>query len=230
VKSRWFELKDNAVRLRKRGFSIGKIERRLGVSRSTLSGWFKDITLTERQKEKLLQGWRYGLVKARRKAVLWHNEQKEKRLKDARDQALQILSKIDAEDIHILELALSILYLGEGGKITEETTLGSTDPLILKFFISSLEKIYGFNVDRVHCELHIRADQNHQKVKNFWSKELSLPLKNFKSVIIDKRTVGSKTYKNYKGVCTLRCGNVAIKRRLINLSKLYCEEIVSKRG
>ena len=112
MKSRWFELKDNAVRLRKRGFSIGKIERRLGVSRSTLSGWFKDITLTERQKEKLLQGWRYGLVKARRKAVLWHNEQKEKRLKDARDQALQILSKIDAEDIHILELALSILYLG----------------------------------------------------------------------------------------------------------------------
>jgi len=38
MKSKWYELKPDAIKLRKKGFSIGKIERRLGIPRSTLSG------------------------------------------------------------------------------------------------------------------------------------------------------------------------------------------------
>ena len=53
MKSKWYELKENAIKLRQQGFSIGKIERDLGIPRSTLSGWLKNIKLTARQKELL---------------------------------------------------------------------------------------------------------------------------------------------------------------------------------
>lgn len=226
MKSRWFKLKQKAVVLRKCGVSIPKIEQRLGIRRSTLSSWFRSVRLTARQKEKLLNDWRNALVKARLKAVLWHKAQKARRLLEAREQALNVFNNIDVTDKHVIELALAMLYLGEGSKATDDTSLGSSDPLILKFFLSCLKKIYNFDITGVRAELYLRADQSPGKIKKFWAKELHLPESNFRQINIDKRTIGSKTYPHYKGVCNIRCGHVAIKRRLLNLSQLFCEEML----
>ena len=228
MKSRWFGLKPTAVKLRRKGFSIGKIERHLGIPRSTLSGWLKNIQLTQKQKEKLLQDAKKALVKARKKAVLWHNAQKENRLKEAENQAIETIMSIDITDKKILELALAILYMGEGTKRKVETAMGSSDPLILKFFIATLKTIYKLDLKKIKCQLNLRADQNPEKMKRFWSKELRVPLNNFGYVNLDKRTIGSKTYPHYKGVCHVLCGNVAIQRKLIYLSEIFCRKVIEK--
>lgn len=225
--SKWFKYKSEAILLRRKGLSIRAIEVKLGIPRSTLSGWFKDIKLTQAQKKKLYQNWLNALVKARKKAVLWHNTQKTKRIKQAENEAIEILKNLDVSNKYILELALAILYLGEGSKANEETALGSSDPEILKFFLVCIEKIYNFNVRSIRCELYLRADQNAKKMKKFWAEELNLPLECFKQTNFDKRTIGFKTYENYKGVCNLRCANVAIQRRLLFLSKKFCEKSVN---
>lgn len=230
MKSRWYELKDKVIKLRRQGFSMNMIENRYGIARSTLSGWFRNVKLTPAQKRKLLKNSRVGLIAARKKAVLWHNEQKRHRLEEARMQALYTLGRINTNNKQILELALAILYLGEGSKTTVETSIGSSDPLILKFFLSCLKTLYNFDVNKIGCELHLRADQNPNKVKNFWAKELKLPLSNFKQTTIDKRTLGSKTFPHYKGVCVLRCGSVAIQRKLLYLSHFFCEQIAKQSG
>lgn len=228
MRSKWYELKPTAVKLRKRGFSIGKIERRLGIPRSTLSGWLKNIRLTEKQKRKLLQDWKNALIKARKKAVLWHNAQKVKRLQEAQNSALKTLKNINIDNPSVLELALAILYMGEGAKKTDETAIGSSDPLILKFFLAILRKVYNLRIKKIRCELNLRADQDPEKMKRHWARELKLPLRNFRHVNIDKRTMGSKTYPHYKGVCQIRYGNVAIQRKLIFLSNLFCQKVIEK--
>ena len=228
MKSRWFELKPNAVKLRKKGFSIGKIERYLGIPRSTLSGWLRNIELSQKQKEKLTQNWKNALVKARKKAVLWHNAQKENRLIEAKGQALKTLEVVDITNKGTLELALAILYMGEGTKKKIETSMGSSNPLILKFFLAMLKALYDFDLKKIKCQLNLRADQDPEKMKRFWSKELSVPIDNFGYVNLDKRTVGSKTYPYYKGVCHVLCGNVAIQRKLTYLSEMFCKKTIKK--
>lgn len=228
MKSKWYEFKDDAIKLRRKGFSIGKIESRLGIPRSTLSGWFKNVELSEKQKKKLFFNWKRGLMKARKKAVIWHNEQKKKRLRIAREEAIKTINNIDIADINILELSLAMLYLGEGSKRNIETAIGSSDPVILKFFLASLKQVYNLDVKKIKCELGLRADQNPQRIKRFWSRTLKLPLSNFKQISIDKRTKGSKTYPNYKGVCNLRCGNVAIQRKLMYISDFFCGQVINK--
>lgn len=223
--SKWYELKNEAIKLRKKGFSIRKIEDRLGIPRSTLSGWLRDIQLSLKQKEKLLKDWRDALAKARKKAVLWHNEQKRKRLREAEKDALNTLKNINLNNQDVLELTLAILYLGEGSKKEEVTALGNSNPLILKFFLAILRGVYNIDIKKIRCELHLRADQDPKKMKLFWARELKLPLKNFRHVNIDKRTVGTKTYPHYKGVCCIKCGSVSIQRKLICLSKLFCEQV-----
>ena len=226
MKSKWSRLKNRAGHLRKQGLSIRQIEHRLGIPRSTLSYWFKDIILSAKQKKKLIQNWRNGLKKARQKAVLWHNAQKQKRLGQAKNEATKVLEKIDVKDRSVLELALAILYLGEGTKKRIDTAIGSSDPLILKSFIVLIRTLYGIDPKYIRCQLNLRSDQNPEKMKRFWAKELKLPLDSFGYISRDKRTLGSKTYSYYKGVCQVRCGNVAIQRKLLYLSEVFCKKII----
>ncbi len=221
MKSKWFELKPKAIALRKQGESINVIESSLGIPRSTLSGWFKDVALTEKQQQALQQRRRNAWVKARQKAVEWHNEQKRVRLHIANTEAMRTLRSVDINDRHVLELALAVLYLAEGSKKNVETALGSSDVATLRFFLNGLNKVFDYDINTVRCELYLRADQEPEDLKRYWSQELGLPIKNFRQVNFDKRSVGKKTYDAYKGVCGLRCGNVAIRRRLVYLAEEY---------
>lgn len=223
--SKWFELKDKAISLRKRGKSLKDVEKILGIPRSTLSGWFSGIKLSENQRKALDKRWREALVYARTKSVIWHNTEKKKRLELAEKEAAESLLGIEAGNKSVLELALAMLYLGEGAK-TAKTSLGNSDPEILSFFASSMEILYGLDRKTIRCDLHLRADQNVNEIKHYWSKKLKIPLICFKSASIDKRTIGRKTYPHYKGVCILNYSNVAIQRKLVYLSRQFCTKVI----
>ena len=219
-------MKEKACEMRKRGSSIRDIEAVLGINRSTLSGWFRDITLSEKQKTVLHKKWLESLVRGRQKAVRWHNEQKEKRMLKAQDEARKSLRNLSSRDVSLQELSLAMLYLGEGFKNSAGTGMGNSDPLILNFFIESISGIYGIPRNQFKCWLHLRADQNIKEMKKYWSKELKLPLENFMAASLDQRTLGTKTYPHYKGVCMIQCGTVAIQRKLMYLSRMFCEKVI----
>jgi len=226
--SKWYHLKDEALKLRRRGHSLRNIELKLKIPRSTLSSWLKNVPLSKNQKALLHKKWGNALIKARKKAVLWHNAQKQARIKIAEKEADNVLKNLNIKNKNISELALSLLYLGEGSKNNPETAIGSSDPMILKFFLTVVKNVYNLDVEKIRCELYIRADQNPREIIKFWSEKLSLPTSCFKQVNFDKRTAGSKTFDYYKGVCSLRCGNVAIQRRLLFLGRKFCQKIIGK--
>ena len=221
MQSKWYKLKPEAIRLRGSGESLSYIHTTLGIPKSTLSYWFKDIKLTKKQKERLHKNWLNALVVARKEATKWHQAEKQKRIMYAKKEAEEVLEKISLNDKNVLELSLAILYLAEGSKKNVETALGSSDPNTLRFFLKSLSRLYGLDVTKVRCELYLRYDQDPDELKKYWAQELSLPLSSFTQVNRDKRTIGRKTYDHYKGVCSLRCGNVAIQRRLVFLAEKY---------
>ncbi len=223
MKSRWFEYKDAAVALRKAGMSMTLIERKLGIPRSTLSGWFKNIELSEEKRLQLMKNKQDGWAKARANAVKTHNRQKEDRLEEARNKAVEVIDQIKF-DGPTLDLAFAMLYLGEGAK-SGSTSLASSDPKILKFVLKVLQLNYQITPAMVRCDLHLRADQDPDQLKDYWSNQLGIPLEKFKSVSIDKRSEGKKTYDHYKGVCVLYCGSIAIQRKLVYLYTLFCEKI-----
>lgn len=225
MKSRWEQIRPQAVRLRKQGYSIKAVEQKLGIPRSTLSGWFKDVSLTKKQKDILEARWKAGLVNARRYAKAWHNLQKENRLTKAKDVAQNVLTRIKIPDEAILELALAFLYLGEGSKKNSSTALGSSDPFIARFFVQSVQRLYHIPRRKIRCHLHLRADQNEITLKRYWSRTLNLPSSCFGKTSIDKRTLGRSTYPDYMGVCAMSCGRVEIQRRLVYIARGFCEKI-----
>lgn len=219
-----YGIKEKAIKLRTEGKSIRDIQKELNIAKSTLSGWFKNITLTENQKKILNEKAKIALVKARQNALKWHHQQKQLRIKRAKNEAENALNNIDTNNVYILELALALLYLGEGSK-SETTSMGNSNPMILKFFIKSIKRVFT-NAKLGKLELHLRSDQNADKEIKYWSKELNINTSNF-SYIKDKRVAKSKTYAYYHGVCVVRFSEISIQRRLVFLSSKYCNIIAN---
>lgn len=228
--SKWADLKEVAIAQRMRGASVRDIEKKLGIPRSTLSGWFKNTKIPARYRERLRKRWEKALRLARKKAVLSHNTKKAERIEEAKLGAQKTLVCINTNDVQTIELALALLYLGEGSKKAVGTIMGNSDPLILNFFISALQRAYSVPLKDIKCELHLRADQNSNTMKKYWSKALGVPLSNFGASVIDFRTKGTKTYPHYKGVCVVRCSRVAIQRKLLYIARGFCEGVSNMRA
>ncbi|MBI5003490.1 hypothetical protein HZC00_00130 [Candidatus Kaiserbacteria bacterium] len=227
MRSRFEHLQQKAISMRKHGVSIRDIETRLGIPRSTLSGWFHKVTLSDHHRKLLRQRHDAALVHARTKAVRWHNTQKKTRMLIAKTEARSSLENIPIHQKEVTELALAMLYLGEGGKKDAGTTMGNSDPMILRFFVDAISSLYGMSRDEFRCHLHLRADQDPIALTRFWSRALGIPRANFLKPLIDKRTVGSPTFPHYKGVCAVSCGRVAIQRKLMYIATTFCESIAN---
>jgi len=228
MESRFLSLKSRATSLRKRGLSVRYIENKLGIPRSTLSGWFKDIKLSKQQTKKLFDKWKNGLINAREKAVLTHNKGKHDRQKIARQEVEKFISDIDI-DKKIQEIILSAFYLAEGGKTENSFTLANSNPEILLGVVTLLRKVFVIDESKFRCCLHLRKDQDENILKEFWSKTLNIPESKFTKTQFDKRTV-KKTYDHYKGVCLINYFDMALQRRVLYLGEKLLEIINKNTG
>jgi len=166
-----------------------------------------------------------GWKKAREQSVITKNLQKAKRITVAKNEAMAVNSSLPKGSEEVLELALAMLYFGEGRK-SHSTGMGASDPFMLRFFIVSIERIYGLNRDSFRYDLHLRDDQDEFEFRSYWEQELSLKPNKIAYVSKDKRTIGKPTKNNYKGVCQIDLGNIAVQRRLIFLYTVYCTEVI----
>lgn len=227
MKSRWYELKPAVLALRRNGKSLTFIEKHLGVPRSTLSTWCKDIHLSDKQKYELTNSRLEALSRARLAAATRHREAKRQRIEAAKRSASKTLAALTITPA-IIELALAMLYWGEGKK-TQTTALGSSDTQMLSFFISALRAGFNVSAEGFTAELHLRQDQNSEQEIRYWSKQLNIPQEQFKRVYFDKRS-GGKTYDTYHGVCLLYCSDIAIQRKLVYLYKSFADDIIKSSG
>ncbi len=228
MRSKWYDQKEIAISLRKGGTSIRDIEKQLAIPRSTLSGWFRNIVISNRHKLILKKRTVKSLVAARKKATAWHRAGKQARLVEAEQSGQTTLRKLIPSQPETIELALAMLYLGEGAKTKNQTAMGNSNPMIAKFFVQSIVRLYGVPFSAFTCNLHLRADQDPDKLKLYWSRTLNIPISNFRKCFIDKRTVGSKTYADYKGVCAIYCYRVAIQRKLLYIANAFCGQIAEE--
>ncbi|HJQ08523.1 MAG TPA: hypothetical protein VJ836_03535 [Candidatus Saccharimonadales bacterium] len=227
MKSRWSELKPAVVALRRSGKSLSFIEANLEIPRSTLSGWCKDIQLTNTQRNKLAKDRLAALSTARLAVAGKRRLKKQIRLKEAEESALHTLSSLNLT-ADLQKVALAMLCHGEGSK-AQAISLRSSDPKVLAFFLAVLRKNYGVRTEAISCKIHLRQGQNSEQEVAYWRKSLALPPGSFQQVQFDKRTHGI-TEQAYHGVCVVRCSDIAIQQKLVYLYKSFTEKVVSDLG
>lgn len=187
--------REAAQALRQRGNSISDIAKKLSVSKSTVSYWCRDISLTDRQMRALAakkeEGGRIGRLRAaekkrlvRIKAVAIETE------KGRRD-----INHLTERDFFMLGLGL---YWGEGYKSgNEECGFTNSNPDIIRAFISWMNRAYDIPPSNLIARVSVNATHRDRikTIENYWSKITNIPLSQFtKTSLIKAHT--SKIYSN----------------------------------
>lgn len=79
--------------------------------------------------------------------------------------------------------------------------LSNTDPLLIKFYVSSLRQIFGIKNNQLRVSIRIYEDMNKNDCLNFWSNLIYLPEDKFQNIYILK---GKKQGKLKYGMCRIR--------------------------
>lgn len=187
--------KERALVLRRKGFSYSQIKSELGVSKSTLSGWLKDIPLSQKRMRELRDNSQIRIEKTR----------ETKRIK--REDRLSLVYKKVSDDLGELTdreffVAGLFLYWAEGGKTTPYSiSLSNTDPSMIRYYLKWLNKLQ-VPKDKVKIRLQLYKDMDINYEISFWSDILSLPKSCFRNPYIKKSNLSDVSFKGFgHGTC-----------------------------
>ena len=221
------QIKSRAKELRQQGLTYREIQDLLGkrIPKSTLSYWFKDIQLDETQVDRIRNLALEKLEKARHSAQTANKKIFEDRLARSERAAQHVVENLSDREARI---ALSMLYLGEGGKypVTRGLYFGSSEPRIVSLYIQLLTRCYHISMQQLKCSVYFRADQNIIELRRYWSMVTGIPLTNFYSSQPDPRTANKPTRnKNYKGVARIYHRGTDIQLELDHIANALLEEV-----
>ena len=179
------ELKNEAIALRKQGYSYTGISQRIPVAKSTLSDWLSGMEYVP-NKETLEK-----IGKARIASNAFKKRAKSEAVSSAKAQAEIDIGKITKRDLFMLGIGL---YLGEGTKTHNNVRVINANPEIITLAIRWFREICGLDVDNFKIRLHIYPDSDIEECQKYWSSQTKLPRKCFYKAHIDTR----KDKKNFK--------------------------------
>lgn len=158
----------SARELRRGGASIREIAAKLGVAKSSVSLWCRDVVLSASQIEKLLHRENVGNMQGRMKAWEWHRREKRVRQAQWYKDGYEKIDVLSKQELFVMGLAL---YWSEGSKHDGRVLLTNSDPALILIFIRWLHDCFGVTSDMLKCRLTLNASHTERinEVEQYWS-------------------------------------------------------------
>jgi hypothetical protein len=193
----YYQLKNKAIQLRKRGLSYGEIREQIPAAKSTLSLWLKTVPLEPQHRKRLYTKQIEILARGPQSQKERRAREVEKIIQNAKT---EIPSPLSPEAYRLMGAAL---YWAEGSK-KNLFELSNSDPHLILFFVRWVTRVFGISEKRLKARLNIYPQQNEIKVRRFWSDLTGIPTKNFGKSYIKPLSKGYKRNNLYYG--TIRIG------------------------
>ncbi|MEK7535865.1 MAG: hypothetical protein AAB590_02540 [Patescibacteria group bacterium] len=195
-----------SIDLRRTGESIIAIAHKLGVSKSSVSHWCKNIELTAEQRKKLLLSSIKAGHKGRLIGAQMNRERKEGRIRFHEENGHTQINKLTSREFLIAGTAL---YWAEGSKTDRsQLSLVNSDPVLILFMYHWFQTIFSIRKEDFLPRISINEIHRPRvkKVLTYWSRLLKLPRSQFGNISFIKAKQ-KKIYANYDlyyGVLSLR--------------------------
>jgi hypothetical protein len=202
--------RDMARKLRRDGLSVREIEGRVGVARSTVSLWVRDLELTVEQRENLRvrpRGNNAAAFRARRQL--------------SQDEGRKTARR--GEPLHAIGC---MLFWAEGSRSVNIAQITNSDPAMLRLFARFLR--HYFDVPdakfRVCCNLFSDHIEKQHAIEQHWLETLELPRECLTKSIVNVYSRYSKKKRQNKlpyGTCRLTVCDVRIAQHLYGAIQEY---------
>jgi hypothetical protein len=200
-----------ARKLRAEGLSVREIEARVGVARSSVGLWVRDVELTVEQREALRHAPRPGIT-------AFHRRRRELHQSEGREMARR------GEALHAIGC---MLFWGEGSKAINTAQVVNSDPALLRIFARFLRHYFEVPDEkfRVKCNLFADHLEHQREIEQYWVDLLELPrsclTKSTVNTYSRSSSRGTRQGKLPYGTCRLTVCDVRIAQHLYGAIQEY---------
>lgn len=168
------EAKLQAIELRKKGLAMGEIAHQLGVAKSSVSYWVRDVKLTKAQRSKLnANGHSVDAIEKRRLSRLKNTHAKRAAIMAAATDEAESLKNNPLWCIGVA------LYWGEGGKTQNMARIANSDPAVITTMMRFFSEVCEVPKDKFRGHIHTFAHCDVRKAEQYWSNVSTIPQTQF---------------------------------------------------
>lgn len=191
-----FKEKSISQKLRHKGWSINEIANKIKVSKSTISVWCRNISLTQNQILRLTKKQKLGSHEGRLKGLEKIRQKRINEVETLKKEGIKEIGKLSKRDFFITGIAM---YWSEGynAPVNYEVGFTNSDPKINFLMIDWFKKFC--RIDQNRFSLRVGINEAHKKrakdIEKYWSKLTGVPLSQFNKPSL-KKVKSKKFYKN----------------------------------
>ena len=165
----------NAVKLRKEGYSLKEIKNSLGVSKSSVSKWVRNVELNEIQKRTIKEKGMLRSVIEQRRTTRLKNEYTKKQI--VINAAKNEVKKLSDQELWLVG---TMLYWAEGSKTNRGIVqFTNSDPEMIKLMMTFLRRICEVPDKKFRGQIHSHPHQDYKAAEKYWSSISQISLEQF---------------------------------------------------
>jgi transcriptional regulator with XRE-family HTH domain len=181
-----------AVNLRKQGYSYRQILGKVGVAKSTLSLWLRDVGLAKQQKQKLTE----RRISAALRGAHSRRVRKEEMTFQIKSLAKSEVGRLSTRERWLIGTAL---YWAEGSKEKiykpgVGLIFNNSEPAMIKYYVNWLEQICKVPKAAIRLSLYIHESKSKEigAVEKFWAGHLGYPARAITAVYLKKNRLSTR--------------------------------------
>ena len=211
-----------AIKLREKGESYKRISKELGVPKSTLNYWFRDLLWSKSIKEKLTEKARRTSRQRIKKVIKSNRERWAKRRASFRQEAKTEFADLKA---NCLFVAGVMLYWGEGDQnLKYPVRLTNVNYKMIVLFKKFLLEVCKIKRADIYLSLFLYPDLSENKCKKFWGDKTKTNQERFDKAQFIYGKHPTKRLEN--GICTIRVKkSTGLKEKILVWINLLSENL-----
>ena len=192
-----------ARELRAESWALGDIAASLGVSRSSVSLWVRDVEFEPHPRRAARR--RGPNVLQRRKAA------------EIEQLRMQGLSRLGYLDEQAFLAAGAALYAGEGSKRDGAVVFANSDPRLVEFFCSWLRAFFEVDETRLRVRVYLHEGLDLNAAERHWSWVTGIPLEQFRKPYRAVSDTGFRHTKHQYGCVNVSYASSQTHRAIMGL-------------
>lgn len=189
--------------MRIKGASYNEITRALGIPKSTLSSWFRELALTDSARARLKSRIRSAGTAALIKRNKLQTVHAQTRAYEAQNAGRQRISGLNITDLMVVGASLywaegyKRLHVQEGKERMWHTiSFVNSDPDMIRIFVHFLQECLGIPLERLRLSMRLYPHINESEAKRYWSEAAGISHERFfkTTFLISKASKGKRPF------------------------------------
>ena len=199
------EAQQRARALRAEAWTLADIAGELGVSKSSVSTWVRDVDFEPHPRRR-----------ARKRGPNKLERAKAAEIERFRIEGIERVGRLTEREFLMAGLGL---YAGDGAKGGTEVALANSDPAMIAFFLAWLRNFFAVEERRLRIHLYLHEDLDLDAAEQFWSDLTNIPRTQFHKTYRAKVKGTLRRNRHPHGCCHVRYLSTPMIREVLGMMR-----------